>query len=183
MSRIGSNPILIPKGVEVRIDGQTVAVKGPRGELKHTLPAGITVVADARQVVLNRAGDADREKALHGLNRTLVSNMITGTSQGFSKSLDLVGTGYRVQPQGKNLTLYVGFTHQVVIEPLGKNALGAEGQTRLVVSGPDKETVGRQAAEIRRIRPPNAYTGKGIRFAGEQVKLKPGKSAAKGTAA
>jgi large subunit ribosomal protein L6 len=160
-----------------------VTVKGPKGELRHALPAGITIASDGKQVVLNRANDEDRQKALHGLNRTLVSNMITGASQGFSKALDLVGTGYRVQAQGKNVALFVGFTHQVVIEPLGKNALSAEGQTRLVVSGPDKETVGRQAAEIRRIRPPNAYTGKGIRYAGEQVKLKPGKSAAKGTGA
>jgi large subunit ribosomal protein L6 len=183
MSRIGSNPIFIPNGVEVKVDGRSVSVKGPRGELKHTLPPELSITADGKQVVLNRSGEDDRNKALHGLNRTLVSNMILGTSQGFSKSLDLVGTGYRVQAQGKNLALSVGFTHQVIIEPLGRNALSAEGQTRLVVSGPDKETVGRQAAEIRRIRPPNAYTGKGIRFAGEQVRLKPGKSAAKGTAA
>ena len=183
MSRIGSNPIPIATGVEVKIDGQGVSVKGPRGELKHVLPAGISIKSDGKEVILNRRDDGDSQKALHGLNRSLVSNMISGVSQGFSKSLDLVGTGYRVQAQGKNLALSVGFTHQVIIEPLGKNALGAEGQTRLVVSGPDKETVGRQAAEIRRIRPPNAYTGKGIRFAGEQVKLKPGKSAAKGTAA
>jgi len=183
VSRIGSNPIPIPKGVDVKVDGQNVTVKGPKGELKHAVPAGITITADGKQVVLNRKNDEDRQKALHGLNRTLVSNMIAGASQGFSKSLDLVGTGYRVLAQGKNVALYVGFTHQVVIEPLGKNALSPEGQTRLVVSGPDKENVGRQAAEIRRIRPPNAYTGKGIRFTGQQVKLKPGKSAAKGTAA
>jgi len=182
LSRIGSNPVLIPRGVELKVDGPRVSVKGPKGELKHELPGGISISSDGKQVVLNRVNDEDRSKALHGLNRTLVSNMITGVSQGFSRTLELVGTGYRVQTQGKNVLLYVGFTHQIVVEPLKTNALAADGQTRLVVSGPDKEAVGRQAAEIRKVRPPNAYTGKGIRFAGEQVKLKPGKSAAKGAA-
>lgn len=182
MSRIGSNPVLIPSGVDVKVDGPRVSVKGPKGELKYELPGGITVASDGKQVILNRANDEDRNKALHGLNRTLVSNMIIGVSQGFSRTLELVGTGYRIQTQGKNVLLYVGFTHQVVIEPLKSNVLAADGQTKLVISGPDKEAVGRQAADIRKVRPPNAYTGKGIRFAGEQVKLKPGKSAAKGAA-
>ncbi|MBI4219524.1 MAG: 50S ribosomal protein L6 [Chloroflexi bacterium] len=183
MSRIGMRPIQIPKGVEVKIDGRKVTVKGSRGELTREFTPGISVESDGKLVIVKRSGDEDRDRALHGLSRSLLANMVAGVSQGFSKSLELVGTGYRVQPQGKNVALYVGFTHQVIIQPLATNALAADGQTRLVVSGPDKEMVGRQAAEIRMIRPPNSYTGKGIRFVGEVVKLKPGKSAAKGTAA
>jgi len=155
-----------------------VSVKGPRGELAKKFSPRIQVVQEDQILYVRRESDEDQVRALHGLTRSLLANMVHGVSEGFQRSLDLVGTGYRVQQQGSNLVISAGFTHTVAVEPMPGNTLEAEGQTRITVRGADKESVGEQAAKIRAIRKPNTYTGKGIRYVGEQVKLKPGKRAA-----
>lgn len=176
MSRIGKLPIDVPKGVTVTVNGQTVAVKGKLGEIKRTLVPTIKAAVTDGKVVVSRSSDEPRDKALHGLSRALVANMVKGVSDGFTVNLDLVGTGYRVEQKGKNIVMQVGFSHPVNLEPLGSNALKADGQVRLVISGPDKETVGEQAARIRKIKPPNVYTGKGIKYETEVIKRKAGKT-------
>ena len=178
MSRIGSSPIQVPSGVEVKIDGSTVTVTGPKGELMKRFDPSITVVQEDRVLRVQRASDQDRQRALHGLTRSLLANMVTGVSEGFQRRLDLIGTGYRVQQREDSLVLAVGFSHTVEVQPMPGITLETEGQNRVRVSGIDKEIVGEQAARIRAIRKPNAYTGKGIRYVGEQVRLKPGKRAA-----
>ena len=182
MSRIGYAPIPVPDGVSVTIDGTAVTVKGPKGELNFTFESSMTIAQEESTLNVGRTSEEDRVRALHGLTRSLLANMVTGVNEGFTKTLDLVGTGYRVQQQGKGLVLSVGYSHQVEVAPMDGIDLNAESQNRIIVSGTDKQIVGEQAARIRTIRKPNAYTGKGIRYSDEVVKTKPGKRAAIGGA-
>jgi len=177
MSRIGNKPIPVPKGVGVEIKGSEVTVKGPRGSLTMSFNPEILVSQTDGVLKVERPSDERRHRELHGLTRSLLANMVTGVSDGYSKALDLVGVGFRAQQSGKNVTLSVLFTHPVVVEPFEGITLEVEGNNRVHVRGIDKQAVGQLAAEIRAIRPPNVYTGKGIRYANEQVRRKPGKSA------
>jgi large subunit ribosomal protein L6 len=183
MSRIGKLPVPVPGGVEVKVDGQTVSVKGRLGELKRTFSPAIKITVGGGNVSVSRGGDLPSDKALHGLTRTLIANMVNGVSTGYSINLDLVGTGYRVEQKGKGIVMQLGFSHPVPVEPLGSNQLKAESQVRLVVSGADKESVGEQAARIRKIRKPNVYTGKGIKYQTEVIRRKAGKTGPGTTAA
>jgi large subunit ribosomal protein L6 len=176
MSRIGKLPIPVPTGVDVRIDGQTVTVTGPKGELSHTLIEPITVEQGEGQLLVRRPDDAKISKERHGLSRTLVANMVTGVTDGFSKTLEIVGTGYRVQARGSNLEFALGFSHPVVIEPPDGITFTVEAPTRFVVAGIDKQKVGETAANIRKIRKPEPYKGKGVRYQGEVVRRKAGKA-------
>lgn len=176
MSRIGKTPIPVPPGVQVTIEKSRVAVKGKRGELARPVKGNLKVELKDNVITVTRGDDEPGTKALHGLTRSLIMNMVVGVSEGFEKRLRLVGTGYRVQQRGKSLEMTLGFSHPVFVDPLGANELKADGQTGVVISGPDKETVGEQAARIRRIRKPNAYSGKGVRYADEVVRRKAGKA-------
>ena len=177
MSRIGNKPIPIPSGVDVKIQGSSVVVKGPKGELKGSFDQSISVGESDGSLIVQRSSEESQIKAFHGLTRSLIANMVTGVHEGFKKSLELVGVGYRVQQSGKGITLNVMLSHSVTIQPQDDVTLQVEDNNKITVSGVDKQAVGQLAAEIRKVRPPNIYTGKGIRYAGEQVRLKPGKSA------
>ena len=177
MSRIGNKPIPIPSGVDVKIQGSSVVVKGPKGELKGSFDQSISVGESDGSLIVQRASEESQIKAFHGLTRSLIANMVIGVHEGFKKSLELVGVGYRVQQSGKGITLNVMLSHSVTIQPQDDVTLQVEDNNKITVSGVDKQAVGQLAAEIRKVRPPNIYTGKGIRYAGEQVRLKPGKSA------
>ena len=177
MSRVGNKPVPIPSGVDVRVDGLAVTVKGPRGELSQSFHPEMSIARDNGTVVVTMPSDSGDHKALHGLTRSLINNMVAGVSDGFEKVLDLVGVGYRVAQNGKGITLSVMLSHQVNIDPPPGVTLTVEGNNRIRVQGIDKQAVGQIAAEIRKVRPPNVYTGKGIRYANEVVHLKPGKSA------
>ena len=176
MSRIGRLPIDIPTGVDVTVAGSTVTVKGPRGTLEHRVPAPLTVAVEDGRVQVSRPDDERTSKSLHGLTRTLIANQITGVTQGYSKGLEVVGTGYRVQARGANVEFALGFSHPVLVEPPAGITLTVEGNNRLTVSGIDKQAVGETAAKIRKIRKPEPYKGKGVRYAGENVRRKAGKS-------
>ena len=176
VSRIGKMPIPIPSSVEVRVEGTQVTVKGPKGELSRQLDPALGVEVSDGQLTVKRPTDQPRHRALHGLTRSLLANMVTGVSQGFSKVLELQGVGYRAQKQGDNLVLSVGFSHPVQIVPPPGIQLGVEGTSRLVVQGIDKQLVGQVAADIRAVRPPDPYKGKGIRHVGEKVRRKAGKA-------
>jgi large subunit ribosomal protein L6 len=176
MSRIGKLPVPITKGVEVKIDGQAVTVKGPKGELNRDFPAGITLRVDDSQVNVERANDEKQTRALHGLSRSLLANMVVGVSEGFTKTLELQGVGYRATQAGDKVTLAVGFSHPVEFAaPVGIQ-LEVEGNNRVHVRGIDKELVGQVAANIRKVRKPEPYKGKGIRYLGERVRRKAGKA-------
>ncbi|MBF2089260.1 MAG: 50S ribosomal protein L6 [Leptolyngbya sp. DLM2.Bin15] len=179
MSRIGKRPIPIPQKVSVTIDGQTVAVKGPKGELSRVLPEHVEVSQEDGILSVRRRNESRTARQLHGLCRTLVSNMVEGVSQGFQKRLEIQGVGYRAQVQGRNLTLNVGYSNPVQIEPPQGIDVAVENNTNVIISGIDKEIVGNIAAQIRGVRPPEPYKGKGIRYAGEQVRRKAGKSGKK----
>lgn len=179
MSRIGKAPITVPSGVDVKIDGSAVTVKGKNGELKFEFHQDMTIVLEDGILKVSRPSDEQQHRALHGLTRSLLNNMVIGVSDGYERALELIGTGYRVQQNGKGLTFQLGFSHPVEVQPLDGVTLEADGQVRVVIKGADKQAVGHQAAVIRKIRPPNAYTGKGVRYSGEQIHLKPGKSAAR----
>ncbi|MBI4198161.1 MAG: 50S ribosomal protein L6 [Chloroflexi bacterium] len=181
MSRIGKQPIPLPQGVTVTVQEHIVTVKGPKGTLSQDVSEDLSVAVQDGVVIVTRPSDEKRHKALHGLTRTLVANMVTGVTAGFQKNLELVGVGYRAQGAGKNLSLTVGFSHSVVVEPLEGVSFAVEANTRVSVMGTDKQKVGETAARIRAIRPPNVYTGKGIRYAGELVRRKAGKSASRST--
>ena len=177
MSRVGKKPIPIPGGVSVEVAGGEVVVRGERGELRRPVNPGISVQEEDGALVVRRASDDREQRALHGLTRALLANMVTGVSEGFTRTMELVG--YRVQAQGNAVNMQLGFSHPVVIEPMDGVAFEVEGVNRIHVRGIDKQIVGEQAARLRRLRPPDAYKGKGVRYMGEQVRLKPGKSAAK----
>ena len=176
MSRIGRLPIPVPTGVTVTVDGNHVSVTGPKGELSWDAPARITVAVSGATVVVTRPNDRKENRAQHGLTRALINNMVRGVSDGFIKTLEIQGTGYRAEMAGSNLNLRLGFSHPVLIEPRPGITFEVEGNL-IRVSGVDKQTVGQQAAEIRKVRPPEPYKGKGIRYQGEWVRRKAGKSA------
>jgi large subunit ribosomal protein L6 len=176
MSRVGKKPIPVPSGVTVTIDGPDVSVKGPQGELQRSLPPDIRLVQDGDEILVTRPSDRREHRALHGLTRSLVNNMVVGVSEGFSKTLEIQGTGYRAELDGKALSIRVGFSHSVHVEPHDGISFEVEGQL-VHVRGIDKQVVGQQAAEIRQIRPPEPYKGKGIRYQGEWVRRKAGKGA------
>jgi large subunit ribosomal protein L6 len=177
MSRIGKLPVPVPGGVDVAIDGATVTVKGPKGTLSHTVAKPITVdKGDDGQILVQRPDDERESKALHGLSRTLVANMVTGVTEGYSKTLEIVGVGYRVMARGSDLEFALGFSHPVVVRPPEGISFNVEAPTRFSVLGIDKQQVGEVAANIRKLRKPEPYKGKGVRYAGENVKRKVGKT-------
>jgi large subunit ribosomal protein L6 len=176
MSRIGKLPIPVPSGVEVTIAGRDVTVKGPKGTLSHTIVEPITVEQSEGSLIVARPDDERDSKARHGLTRTLVANMVIGVTDGYSKTLEIVGTGYRVQAKGSDLEFALGFSHPVTVKPPEGIAFNVEAPTRFVVSGIDKQRVGEVAANIRKIRKPEPYKGKGVRYAGEVVRRKAGKA-------
>ena len=176
MSRVGRQPIPISPDVKVEMRGNHVTVRGPRGELSRDLPAEIRFQLEDGELRVTRPSDASRHRSLHGLTRTLLANMVIGVKEGFTKTLEMQGVGYRAQQQGDQLVLSVGLSHTVEISPPEGIALEVEGTNRIHVRGIDKEKVGQVAAEIRRVRPPEPYKGKGIRYAGERVRRKAGKA-------
>ncbi|MDR7443065.1 MAG: 50S ribosomal protein L6 [Armatimonadota bacterium] len=176
MSRIGRMPVPIPAGVEVQVDGARVRVRGPRGELERTVHPDMRVVVEDGSLVVQRPTDLRHHRALHGLTRALLANMVRGVVEGYTKELELVGTGYRAALQGGKLVLQLGFSHPVEFTPPPGITLEVPVPTRIVVRGIDKELVGQVAAQLRALRPPDPYKGKGIRYAGEILKLKPGKA-------
>ena len=178
MSRVGRNPIALPKGVSVKVDGSTVTVKGPKGELKRTFDPEIGIAIEDGHVLVTRAGDHRRLRALHGLTRALINNMVVGTSTGFRRVLEIVGVGYKAELMGKRLNLSVGYSHPILITPPTGITFAVENPTRFAVEGVDKELVGEVAARVRRFRPPEPYKGKGIRYDGEHIRRKAGKTAA-----
>ncbi len=177
MSRIGRLPIAVPSGVDVTIEGQTVSVKGPKGTLNHTVAAPITVERDEDGTLrVQRPNDERQNRALHGLSRTLIANMITGVTEGYTKTLEIVGVGYRVQARGSDLEFALGYSHPVPVRAPEGITFTVESPTRLRVTGIDKQLVGQVAANIRGLRRPDPYKGKGVRYQGEVVKRKVGKT-------
>ncbi len=179
MSRIGNKPVPVPKGVQVTVAPGAITVKGPKGSLTQNVHADMALAVKDGNVVVSRPSDAKQHKALHGLTRALINNMMVGVTAGYQKTLEVMGVGYRAQQQGKGVLLNVGLTHTVEIAPLQDVEIQVEGQNRIHVRGTDKQRVGETAATIRRVRPPNAYKEKGIKYADERIKLKPGKAAAR----
>ncbi|MGB2756426.1 MAG: 50S ribosomal protein L6 [Acidimicrobiia bacterium] len=177
MSRIGKAPITVPSGVDITIDGSSVTVKGSKGTLTHVLPAEITIVQEGTELLVTRATDERRHRALHGLSRSLVNNMVEGVSSGFKRELDIVGVGYRAAAQGPTkLELQLGFSHPVFFEAPDGVTFEVPTPTKIIVSGFDKQLVGQTAANIRKIRKPEPYKGKGVRYSDERVLRKAGKS-------
>ena len=176
MSRIGRLPITVPAGVEVKVTGQEVAVKGPKGELTHTVPSPIEVSLSEGTLTVVRPNDERESRSLHGLTRTLVSNMIVGVTEGYKKNLEIVGTGYRVQAKGSDLEFALGYSHPVAVKAPEGITLTVDGPTKLSVAGINKQQVGEVAATIRKLRKPDPYKGKGIRYAGEIIRRKVGKA-------
>jgi len=170
-------PVEVPKGVDTNLKGRTLIVKGPKGNLELEIHPDIDVQIDGGTIQVQRPSDQPRHKALHGLVRSLVANMVTGVSEGFSKTLEIVGVGYRADAQGKGIKIQVGYSHPIDYPAPDGVTLECPNQTTIVVSGPDKQKVGQAAAEIRAFRPPEPYKGKGIRYQGEQVRRKAGKTA------
>ncbi|TAF52341.1 MAG: 50S ribosomal protein L6 [Oscillatoriales cyanobacterium] len=179
MSRIGKRPIPLPNTVSVSLDGQHVSVKGPKGQLSLTLSEHVTIAQDGETLLVKRVDESRVARARHGLSRTLVANMVEGVSTGFQKKLEIQGVGYRAQVKGKTLVLNVGYSQPVEVEPPDGIELAVEANTNVIVSGIDKEIVGNIAAKIRDVRPPEPYKGKGIRYAGEYILRKAGKSGKK----
>jgi len=177
MSRIGRMPIVIPSGVVVSIKDNEISIKGPKGELKRSVSPDMQLRLEGGKLMVSRPSDSQAHRALHGLTRSLLANMVEGVTRGYEKNLEIVGVGYRAEKEGSNVSLRVGFTHAVTVRPRPGITLDVDAKNLgIKVSGIDKEAVGQTAAEIRRIRPPDAYKSKGIRYAGETVKLKPGKA-------
>jgi len=179
MSRIGKKPVALPQGVSVTLKGSEITVKGPKGSLTRVLPSDMMIALEDNTVVVTRPSDEQRHKALHGLTRTLVANMVDGVSTGFSKTLELQGVGYKAEPKPFGVNLVVGLSHQVPFKAPDGIKLVVESPTVLKIEGINKELVGQVAAEIRNVRPPEPYKGKGIRYQGEQVRRKAGKTGAK----
>ena len=176
MSRIGRLPIPVPAGVEVKIDGNNVEVKGPKGSLSLAVAAPITVAVEDGNVIVTRPDDARTSRSLHGLTRTLIANNIVGVTQGFTKGIEIVGTGYRVTAKGSAIEFALGYSHPILVEPPAGITFTVDGNTKLTVSGIDKQAVGEVAANLRKLRKPEPYKGKGVRYAGEVVRRKAGKS-------
>ena len=182
MSRVGKQPIPVPSGVEVEIDGQRVSVKGPKGVLDRVFPEEVTFALEDGEVRVERPADDRRSRAMHGLSRALLANMVTGVSEGYRRELQLVGVGYRAALKGQDLELQVGFSHPVSIAPPDGVAFEVPEPTKVIVSGIDKERVGQASADIRKVRPPEPYKGKGIRYVDEYVRRKAGKAGVPGAA-
>ena len=177
MSRIGKKPITIPAGVDVKVNGNEVSVKGPKGELKNTFNADMIIALEGNEITVTRPSDSKEHRALHGLTRTLVANMVEGVANGYSKTLEVNGVGYRVQKQGKNLVMNLGFSHQVIMEEPAGIAIEVPNPNQIIISGADKQQVGQFAAEVREKRPPEPYKGMGIKYAAEHIRRKEGKAA------
>ena len=177
MSRIGKMPIAVPDGVEIKIDGQQVSVKGKLGEMSHTMPTLITAELKDGQVEVSRADETREARSLHGLTRTLINNMVVGVSEGYSRNLEIVGVGYRAALKGSNLEMALGYSHPVIVEPMDGITFEVPAPTKITVKGIDKQRVGQQAAVIRKWRKPEPYKGKGIRYEGEHIRRKMGKAA------
>jgi large subunit ribosomal protein L6 len=176
MSRIGRMPIDIPAGVTVTVDGQDVTVKGPKGELSLTVASPIEAKVEENQVIVTRPDDERASRSLHGLTRTLINNNIIGVTQGYEKKLEVVGTGYRVNAKGQGIEFALGYSHPITVEPPQGITLSVEGNDKVIVSGIDKQAVGEVAANIRKLRKPEPYKGKGVRYEGERVRRKAGKA-------
>jgi len=177
MSRIGKNPVPIPSGVETVIDGLHVRVSGPKGALEATMPVGVAIRPEEGEIVVERTGDSPKERSRHGLVRSLIANMVTGVTEGYRTNLEMVGVGYRAALKDRDIELQVGFSHPVLIEAPEGITFEVTAPTKISVSGIDKQLVGQIAADIRRVRPPEPYKGKGIRYEGEVVRRKAGKAA------
>ena len=176
MSRIGKNPVSIPSGVEAKIDGQHVEVKGPKGTLSLDVPEPITVVLEGSEIKVSRPDDNRRSRALHGLSRSMINNMVIGVSEGYTIKMEIFGVGYRVQAKGKGLEFSLGYSHTIPIEPPEGVTFAVDGTTKFSLSGIDKQKGGQIAANIRRLRKDDPYKGKGIRYEGEQIRRKVGKT-------
>ena len=176
MSRIGRMPVAIPSGVDVTIDGRQVRVKGPKGELSLEVPAPIEVNQADGTITVTRPSDEGEVRALHGLSRSLIANMVTGVTAGYAKTMEIVGVGYRVQARGKDLEFALGYSHPVLVSPPDGISFRVETPTRFVVEGIDKQQVGEVAANIRKLRKPDPYKGKGVKYQGEQIRRKVGKA-------
>ena len=176
MSRIGRKPIAIPAGVTVKVEDHLVTVKGPKGELKQQIHPDMTVAVDGSVITVTRPSDDKEHRALHGLTRSLIANMGEGVTNCFKKELDVNGVGYRVQKQGKNLVMNLGFSHQVNVPEIDGITIDVPGPNKIIISGPDKQKVGQFAAEVREKRPPEPYKGKGIKYVDEVIHLKEGKA-------
>ena len=177
MSRIGKKPIAIPAGVEVKIDGSNVTVKGPKGTLSQSFNQAMAIKVEGNELTVTRPSDEKEHRALHGLTRTLIANMVEGVTNGYKKELEVNGVGYRVQKQGKDLVMNLGFSHQVIMSEIEGITIEVPGPNSIVISGADKQKVGQFAAEVRKKRPPEPYKGKGIKYAGEHIRRKEGKAA------
>ncbi|WP_151528926.1 MULTISPECIES: 50S ribosomal protein L6 [Corynebacterium] len=176
MSRIGKAPIAIPSGVDIKIDGQNVEVKGSKGTLSQEIPAPITVAVEDNQIIVSRPDDHRKNRSLHGLSRSLVNNMVVGVTEGYTIKMEIFGVGYRVQAKGQNLEFSLGYSHPVLVEAPEGITFAVDGNTKLSISGINKQQVGQVAANIRRLRKDDPYKGKGIRYEGEQVRRKLGKT-------
>lgn len=176
MSRIGRNPIAIPAGVDVTVEAPLVTVKGPKGQLTHTVAAPIEVAVEGGQVVVTRPDDERRSRSMHGLTRTLIANMITGVTEGYKKQLEITGTGYRVVAKGKDMEFSLGFSHTVPVAAPEGIEFTVDSQTKFTVAGIDKQLVGETAARIRKLKKPEPYKGKGIHYVGETIRRKVGKA-------
>jgi len=179
MSRIGKNPIAVPAGVTVTLSGNQVSVKGPKGELSRLIPADMILAQENGTVTVNRPSDEQKHKALHGLSRTLIANMVEGVTKGFSKQLDIVGVGYKAEVRPYGLQLALGYSHAIEYKAPKGITLKAPLPTQIIIEGSNKEIVGQVAAELRSLRPPEPYKGKGIKYAGEQIRRKAGKAGGK----
>ena len=179
MSRIGRMPITVPEGVDVKLDGNVITVKGKNGTLTRELNPAMNVAIDGSVITVTRPNDEKQNRSLHGLTRTLINNMIIGVTEGYKKTLEVNGVGYRVQKQGKQVVMNLGYSHQVIVEENDDIALTVEGTNKIIVSGPDKQKVGQFAAEIREKRPPEPYKGKGIKYDYGVIRRKEGKTGAK----
>jgi len=177
MSRIGKKPITIPAGVDVKLNGSEVTVKGPKGELKNTFNEDINIAIEGNEIIVTRPSDNKDHRALHGLTRTLIANMVEGVTNGYSKTLEVNGVGYRVQKQGNNLVMNLGYSHQVIMPEIAGITIEVPNPNQIIISGADKQQVGQFAAEVREKRPPEPYKGKGIKYADEHIRRKEGKAA------
>ena len=177
MSRIGKKPIAIPAGVDVKIDGSQVTVKGPKGQLSNTFNADMSIVMENSEIVVTRPSDNKEHRSLHGLTRTLIANMVEGVTNGYKKQLEVNGVGYRAQKQGKDLVMNLGYSHQVIMPEVDGITIEVPNNNSIIISGPDKQKVGQFAAEVREKRPPEPYKGKGIKYVDEHIRRKEGKAA------
>ena len=177
MSRIGKKPITIPAGVDVKIDGSQVTVKGPKGELSNSFSDAMAITIENNEISVTRPSDAKEHRSLHGLTRTLIANMVEGVTNGYQKQLEVNGVGYRAQKQGKDLVMNLGYSHQVIMPEVDGITIEVPSNNSIIISGPDKQKVGQFAAEVREKRPPEPYKGKGIKYVDEHIRRKEGKAA------